>query len=201
MTKFEYQLTEKIKKLKHLHTAKQDAYINIYVNPLGLTEGEVVMGNKLKNEASHLQSKIYELEELLEAYSNLQFRLKHLVTTNVMSDQGFLYDILSEQIDDEYTNLSPNSVQIRNEVEVGDADDHAYAMTMQGAPSNVYDDEFNAPENNPSEKEQYGESSDEVEEQSEAPYVEFQIETDSINDLWNDGDEDPAGGHGPSSHI
>tara|TARA_R110000796_G_scaffold82592_1_gene181044 strand:- start:71248 stop:71784 length:537 start_codon:yes stop_codon:yes gene_type:complete len=178
MTKFEYQLTEKIKKLKHLHTTKQDAYSNIS----GLTEGEVVMGNKLKNEASHLQSKIYELEELLEAYSNLQFRLKHLVTTNVMSDQGFLYDILSEQIDDEYTNLSPNSVQIRNEVE-------------------VYDDEFNAPENNPSEKEQYGESSDEVEEQSEAPYVEFQIETDSINDLWNDGDEDPAGGYGPSSHI
>ncbi len=32
-------------------------------------------------------------------------------------------------------------------------------------------------------------------------HVDFQIESDSINDLWDDEDVDPAGGYGPSSHI
>jgi len=32
-------------------------------------------------------------------------------------------------------------------------------------------------------------------------HVEFQIESNSINDLWDDGDMDPAGGYGPNSHI
>ena len=157
MTLFEKNLSEKLEQLKNVQKTTLTHYLKNYVNTLGLTEAQADLGMKLKNEADLLQSQIYQLESALTDYSNLQFKLKHLVTTNVMSDQYAylkeLDDILNEQIDDE----------------VADADDHAYAMTMQGAPTN--------------------------------DHVEFQIESESINDLWNDGDEDPAGGHGPNSHI
>ena len=141
MTKFEYQLTEKIEQLKFIQKTKKEAYINSYVNTLGLTKEEVEMGFRLKRESNHLNDQINELQQALKAYLDFQFRLKHLVTTATYP-KLFTYleeveDILNGQIDDEYTN------------------DH----------------------------------------------VEFQIESNSINDLWDDGDEDPAGGYGPNSHI
>ena len=141
MTKFEYQLTEKIEQLKLIQKTKKEAYINSYVNTLGLTKEEVEMGFRLKRESNHLNDQINELQHALKTYLDFQFELKHLVTTATYP-KLFTYleeveDILNEQIDDEYTN------------------DH----------------------------------------------VEFQIESNSINDLWDDGDMDPAGGYGPNSHI
>jgi len=158
MTKFEYQLTEKIEQLKFIQKTKKEAYINSYVNTLGLTKEEVEMGFRLKRESNHLNDQIQELQQALKAYLDFQFRLKHLVTTATYP-KLFTYleeveDILNGQIDDEYTNLSPTSAQIKNEVE---------------EPTN--------------------------------DHVEFQIESNSINDLWDDGDMDPAGGYGPNSHI